>query len=264
MKRNCNLLRLSISFLSALCIVLATASPAFANNAPGPLAVVSLLSLVILIAILTFAGGGYGVLKRLDEVKYPSKGKRTVRNILEFIAGVVLFFVGVMTTVFGVVGFSLYALARGVKMIKWSGDAGKDGARPAHLEGANPKRLKAAGSILILLTLVIFGYSMLHLDEVTGMSDSIKRSRARMLNAEVKNAHSAALIYLQENPKAGVVTCADMEKAGYKPSYQGKITCFSDMTPASGGIRLTGPDRWKLKKPIAAITYSGEFTPAEP
>jgi hypothetical protein len=262
MKKTCTVPGIFNSFVSALGIVLTAASPAFANNGPGPLAAVSVLSLVLLIVVLTFAGGGYGVVKRLDDAKYPSKIKRTIRNTLEFLAGVVLFFVGIMTTVFGVVGFSVYAIARGVKLIQWSRAAGKDGARPAHLEGANPKRLKAAGSILIVLTLLIFGYSMLHLDEVIGIAPYEARGHASMLNSEVKIAYSYALIYLEENPKAKVVTCADMEKAGYKPPST--ISCFSDMTATSGGIRMTGPERWKLQKPAAFMTYSGEFTPAEP
>jgi hypothetical protein len=85
-----------------------------------------------------------------------------------------------------------------------------------------------------------------------------------MLNNEVKIAYSYALIYFLENPKAKVVTCADMEKVGYKPSRREQVTCFSDMTATSGGIRMTGPERWKLQKPAALMTYSGEFTPAEP
>ena len=71
------------SLLTALCIVLATASYAFANNAPGPLAVVSLFSLVVMIVVLTFAGGGYSVAKRLDDAKYPSKVKRTTAFVSE-------------------------------------------------------------------------------------------------------------------------------------------------------------------------------------
>ena len=250
------------SLLTALCIVLATASYAFANNAPGPLAVVSLFSLVVMIVVLTFAGGGYSVAKRLDDAKYPSKVKRTIMNTLEFIAGVVLFFAGIMSSILGVLGFSLYAIGRGVKMIQWSRDAGKEGARPAHLEGANPKRLKIAGVLLIVLTLLVFGYSMANIDEVTGISDYRGRGRVAQLSAEARNAKTAAEIYLLDNPKVKVVTCEDLVKAGFVTHKD--ITCFSDLTATSGSIRLTGPNSWKLKKPVAVITYAGELTPAEP
>jgi len=250
------------SLLTALCIVLATASYAFANNAPGPLAVVSLFSLVVMIVVLTFAGGGYSVAKRLDDAKYPSKVKRTIMNTLEFIAGVVLFFAGIMSSILGVLGFSLYAIGRGVKMIQWSRDAGKEGARPAHLEGANPKRLKIAGVLLIVLTLLVFGYSMANIDEVTGISDYRGRGRVAQLSAEARNAKIAAEIYLLDNPKVKVVTCEDLVKAGFVTHKD--ITCFSDLTATSGSIRLTGPNSWKLKKPVAVITYAGELTPAEP
>lgn len=250
------------SLLSATAIVLATASPAFANNAPGPLAAVSMLSLVIVLVVLTFAGGGYRVINRLHEAKYPSKVKRTIMKVLEFIAGVVLFFVGVMASIIGVVVLSIYAIARGVKMIRWSGAARKDGARPTHLEGANPKRLKLAGIVLIVLTAFIFGYSILNVDEVTGLGDSKKRIYVRMLGDDAKNAHAVAKAILEADPKVGKITCEDLVKAGYTPSPG--VTCFSDMTAASGSIWISGPERWRLKKPLAVITFSGELTPAEP
>jgi len=250
--------------LFAFFLVFATAAPAFANNTPGPLAIVSLLSLVILIVALTFAGGGYRVYKRLQEIKYTSNPKRAIMNVVEFIAGVVLFFIGAFISVFGILGFSLYAIARGIKMLKWAREAGKDGETPAHLEGTNSKRLKQAGIMLIVFTLLVLGYSMLHLDEVTGIAPYKKKGHAAVLNDEVKKAYNAAKVHLKENPKAGIVTCADMGKAGYTPSYKGTVTCFSDITASSGEIRMTGPQSWELKKPVASMTFSGEFSPAEP
>lgn len=252
------------SLLSALCIVFATASHAFANNGPGPLAFFSLFTLVLLIVALTFAGGGYSVAKRLADAKYPSRGKRSIMNALEFIAGVVLFFVGIFASIIGVVGFSLYAIGRGVRMIRWSRATEKEGARPAHLEGANPKRLKIAGVTLIVLTVVVLVYSILNVGDVVGINpDWRKKGYVAALTSEARTAHKYAKAYLLGNTKAGVVTCADMEKAGYKPSRR-DVTCFSDMTATSGSIRITGPDQWNLKKPVAVITYSGELAPAEP
>lgn len=262
MEKACKGLKTRNALFSSLCIVLATASHAFANNAPGPLAFVSLLSLVIVMVVLTYAGGGYGVMRRLDDAKYRSKLKRTIFNTLEFIAGVVLFFVGMFASIFGVAVFSLYAIGRGVRMIKWSKDAGKEGVRPAHLEGVNPQRLRFAGIMLIILSVLIFGYSILNIGEVTGTYDYRKSAYAAALNADVRSAKLAAEQYLVEHPKtAGVITCSDMEKAGYKPSLN--VTCFSDLTATSGSIRMTGPESWKLKIPVAVITYSGEFTRAE-
>ena len=220
-----------------------------------------MFSLVIVLVVLTFAGGGYGVSKRIDDAKYASKVKRTIMNTLEFIAGLVLFFVGIMATIFGIGVLSIYTIGRGVKMIQWARAAEKDGARPAHLEGANPKRLKLAGIGLIVLTAFIFGYSMLNLDEVTGVGDWRKRGRVATLNADAKNAYTTVQTILEDNPKAKKVTCEDMVKAGFILSPN--VTCFSDMTANSGSIRITGSERWKLKKPFAVITFSGELTPAE-
>jgi hypothetical protein len=262
MKKACNVSRALSSLVSALGIVLATASHALANNAPGPLAVVSMLSLVTLFVVLTFAGGGYNVIKRLDDAKYPSKVKRTIMNTLEFIAGVVLFLAGMMATILGVLALSLFTIGRGVKMLQWSKAASREGVRPSHLEGANPARLRFAGIVLIVLTLLVFGYSMGNIDEVTGAGDSKRWRYASMLQRDAENAHKAAKEYLAANPKAGkVVTCEDMTRTGYTPSPS--ITCFSDMTATSGVIRMTGPEHWKLKKPVATITFSGELTPAE-
>ena len=131
-----NLMRFLNSFLSAISIVLATAPYAFAHYDPAPQGILLTLAVVVLIMVLTLAGGGSGVLARLQAAKYPSKVRRTLANILKFIAGVVLFFLSIMIVpFFGLAGFSIYAIVRGVKMIKWSMDAEKVGARPAHLEG---------------------------------------------------------------------------------------------------------------------------------
>lgn len=263
MKKECKALRGMNLLVTALSIVLGTASSAFANNAPGPLAAVSILSLFVLIVALTFAGGGYNVMKLLDDAKYPSKTKRAFKNIAEFIAGIVLFFVGLFATILGVLGFSLYAIGRGVKMLRWASAAGQEGVRPAHLAGANPKRLKLAGAVLIVAALFVFGYSLVNIDEVTGTADYRKRGHAAMLNAEAKNAWTAAEQYLLDNPKVRVVTCEDLVKAGLIRQSK-NIACFSDLTAASGSIRMTGPDTWGLQKPFAVVNHAGELDRAEP
>lgn len=265
MKKRCRSVRFLNSFLSAISIVLLTAPYAFANNGPAPLGMALTFVVLVLIVVLTLAGGGSGVLARLQAAKYPSKARRALANLLEFIAGVVLFFLGIIIVpLIGLVGFSIYAIVRGVKMIKWSMDAEKDQARPVYLEGVSPKRLKIAGITLIVLTVIVFGYSMFNFDEMAGIDDVRYRKRgyAAALNSYAKTAHTVAMTYLIDNPKAGVVTCADMEKAGYK-SFS-KTTCSSDMTASSGGITISGPESWGLKNPKAVISYSGELTPAEP
>ena len=264
MKKRDKCARILKTFMSAIAIVLAAASHAFANNGPAPAGMALVLLLAILIVALTLAGGGSGIMNRLMLVKYPSKTRRTLANFMEFVAAVFFFFLGIMIfPIIGVAGFSIYAIARGVKMIRWGREAGKNQPRPAHLEGVSPKRLKAAGIMLIILTLIVAGYSVINIDEVTGIGDGRKWGYAHALNTNAKTAHVAAMAFLLDNPKAAAVTCADMEKAGYKSSYK-EIACFSDMTASSGGIRLTGPESWGLKKPVAVITYSGELTGAQP
>lgn len=250
--------------MSTIAIIPATASHAFANNGPAPAGMALVFLLAVLIVVLTLAGGGSGIMGRLRAVKYPSKTRRALANVMEFVAAVFFFFLGIMIfPIIGVAGFSIYAVARGVRMIMWSREAEKNQPSPAHLEGVSPKRLKAAGIILIVLTLLVAGYSIINIDEVTGIGDGRKWGYAHALNTDAKTAHAAAMTFLLDNPKATAVTCADMEKAGYKSSYK-EIVCFSDMTASSGGIRLTGPESWGLKNSKVVITHSGELTGAQP
>jgi len=67
-----------------------------------------------------------------------------------------------------------------------------------------------------------------------------KKAYISALNSDARNAHLSAKAYLLDHPKAKVVTCEDMEKAGYIPSRD--VTCFSDMTAISGSIRMSGPE----------------------
>lgn len=245
--------------LAATTMILATASHAFANVLPGPAAVVSMFSLVIVMAVLTFAGGGYGVFTRLAEVKYSSRENRILMTILKFIGGIILFIFGYLSNIFGILGLSIYTIARGVKMQKWAREAEKEDRRPSHLEGADPKRLKIAGVLLIVLTFPVVGYAIYNIKDVMGLTFYYRREDARALNRAALNAYTHAYAYFQDNPKAGVAPCPD-------PSYLPwpDVTCFSDMTTTSGSIRLTAPERLKLKKPVAVITFSRELTEAEP
>lgn len=262
MKKECKVMRFLNSVASAFCILFATASYAFANNTPSGAGVVSLLIEVFLILIIFNIGGGYAVLNKLDARKPPVS--RIAKKILAVAAGLILIFFGLASGfwIFAMLIFVIYAIGRGVNMIKWSREAKKDRVRLAHLEGVNPKKLKTAGIILIVLTMFVFGYSLINIEEMAGLADSRKRGNVRGLNAVAKKAHTAATAYLKKNPKAEAVTCADIEKEGYEPWL--KMTCLSNMTKSSGGITISGPELWGLKNPKAVITYSGELTPAEP
>lgn len=222
------------------------------------------MTLIVLIVVLTFAGGGYAVMERLNDARYLSKVKRTLMFTLNFIAGLVLFFVAIMASIVGISGFSIYAIVRGIKMIKWSKEAEKEAERPAHLESASPKRLRTSGVMLIALTLLVLGYSIINIGDVANTFYK-NRAYAGALNADAKNAYSAAMAYFKDNPKAVAVTCEEIEKEGYKP-FNKDFTCFSDMTRSSGGIRITRANSWtvKLTKPTAVISHSGELTQAEP
>lgn len=237
---------------------------AFAYAGPGELAFTSIFSLTILIVALTFAGGGYQISRRLNKKKFPSNAKRFAMNAFELIAGILLFFAAIITTIWGVTAFALFAIIRGLKLVNWGRTVTNQHETPDHLVGVSSARLKLAGSVLIVFSISILSYSLLHFDKTTGISDYRKKGHVHLLNTEASKAHAAAMQFLQAHPKTKMVSCTDLEKTGYQPAYKEVLSCDSNMTLSSGEIRITGPASWGLTKPTAVITFSGELDAAKP
>jgi len=136
----------------ALLGLLAGAQPALANQPPGPFVLLSAVSILPWMMLLTLAGGGYAVLRRI--------GRR--RRFRWLVAVVVLFFsfsheglAALVALVFGVV-----AVWRGLRMIGWGVEAKRQPERTEHLVDASPWRLLAAGTVLIVLTVVLAAQAM--------------------------------------------------------------------------------------------------------
>lgn len=257
---------------SALMLASPTSAAWMANQPGSGLATFALLVGVFLIIVLTLAGGGYGVLRK------SAKSKISIVIKIVFLVFAVWILVSIAAfddaaAIFVGFIFSFYAVARGVKMMKWSRAAQKAQERPAYLDKVNPRKLKIAGLLLMVLTpIVIFSGIFFG---IRAEWTSFREKAAERINADARDAHKAAEAFLKANPKA-TVTCADMKAMGYEPTEvlnpMGEsiiggavfLTCASNMTAASGQITITGLQKWGLKKPIAVITYSGELTPAEP
>lgn len=254
--------RSPLTFLAAaLVLVLAIASNACANNAPTPLALGLLGLQALLLFSLTALGGGYLVMRRIKELKYPVKWKRTFYSALELIAGGVLVFIGLLMPVFVMLVLGIFALGRGGSLFLWGRAAAKAPERPAHLVDLQPLRLKLCGVFLILSMLLICAYSMINLGDLIGFGDYRARGHASLLNSDARNAYDVAIRYLEQHPQAKVVTCADLLASGFTPSREDLI-CFSDLNAGSGSIRITGPVEWQLSLSTATIDATGTLTPA--
>jgi hypothetical protein len=79
------------------------------------------------------------------------------------------------------------------------------------------------------------------------------------MNADIKNAYTAAQAYLVDAPGA-TLSCANLTTGGYNMTNQ--LSCASDIAQSSGGITLTAPAGWGLTTDDAIVTYAGVITPA--
>lgn len=247
---------------TAMVLILATTTSASANNAPTALALGLLGLQALLLFSLTALGGGYLVMRRLKELKYPVKWKRTISSALELFAGGVLLFIGLLMPVFVMLVLGIFALGRGGSLFLWGREAAKAPERPAHLVDLHPQRLKLAGALLILSMLLICAYSMLNIAELIGYGNYRAPGRVSLLNTDARQAYDVAMRYLEQHPQAKVVTCADLQASGYTPSRE-DLVCFSDLNATSGNIRITGPEKWQLSVPTATIDATGTLTSAQ-
>jgi hypothetical protein len=132
----------------AIAVLLAcSATPLFANNPPGPQMMFSLISILPFMALLTFVGGGYALMRRLN-----IKGRAGVKT-----AGVVLAFVfGAVSegcTLIVALIFSWLAITRAIHLIRWGMMArGADPDGP--FSEVKPGRMTTAGIVLIPIVLI--------------------------------------------------------------------------------------------------------------
>jgi hypothetical protein len=130
------------------------AQPVFANQPPGPLVALPVISILPLMIIMTILGGGYSVLKRLNKNKH---------GVLKCIGAVLVIFFsaaheGLATLV--CIVFGIIALIRGIVMFRWGVGALSKEKKPDHLTEASPKRLISSGIVLVLVVFFLAGMSI--------------------------------------------------------------------------------------------------------
>ncbi|MBI5888229.1 MAG: prepilin-type N-terminal cleavage/methylation domain-containing protein [Deltaproteobacteria bacterium] len=120
---------------------------------------------------------------------------------------------------------------------------------------------KEEGFTLVELLIVVAIIAILAAIAIPQFSQYRKRGYVAMLNADAKNAYTAAQAFLIDNPTITTPTIANLATAGYTPSAQ--VTATTNMTQSSGTITITGGP-WGLTTSVAIIDYNGSITPAAP
>lgn len=150
----------------ALLLVVGLASPALANDPPGPQMILAEVLILPLMMFLSLLGGAYVILK-----SRPPKTRMAFRPPRVFIAATltilaILFsFTNEGWAILLAPFFGIIALERGLRMIGWGLRLLSTKIPPEHLANANRWRLIPAGVLLVVVTLflmamplVFFGY----------------------------------------------------------------------------------------------------------
>lgn len=120
---------------------------------------------------------------------------------------------------------------------------------------------KEEGFTLVELLIVVAIIAILAAIAIPQFSQYRKRGYVAMLNADAKNAYTAAQAFLIDNPNTTTPTIANLQTAGYTPSAG--VTPTTNMTISSGTITITG-GAWGLTTSQAIIDFNGSVTPAAP
>lgn len=171
--------------------VTTVATPALANQPPGPHQLLAEVLILPIMALLTAIGGGYAILRRTQKKK-PSR-------VLNFLAAVLIIFFSFINAglaMLVVLMFSLLALVRGIQMLYWGLRVRISRTQPAHLTDAKAGRLILAGTALVLAALFLVGMTAAFLNPYSYI-DYLKEDR-------LKNFVAYQLAYAQlEKEKTG-------------------------------------------------------------
>lgn len=191
----------------ALVLVLLLAGPAAANTGPD-LSIVFFPALIMFLFLisLSLAGGAYPILARLDPNR--SRWWRTALRGVGSILLVPLSFLAPLALAPLFWFPTLWSLYRGVQMIRWARQARSSTPRPGHLITANPRRLGAAGVLLIVLS-ILLGWAGILL-----LTDQGNKAKATRAVSDAKTAVTQSIVYANDH-KASPTSMKALRDAGY-------------------------------------------------
>ena len=123
------------------------ATPLFANNPPAPQTMLAVISILPLMAVLTFAGGGYALMRRLNLEKH------TGWKIAAVICALIFGAMSESYMVLVALGFAIAATVRAVHLIRWGFMARKADPEGPFRE-VSPPRMIIAGALVISMVIV--------------------------------------------------------------------------------------------------------------
>ena len=155
-------------------ITLFAASPALANQPPGPQVILAEVLILPVMMLLSLAGGAYAIRERLRE------GQSSKRGIFLILGAILAILVSAAHEGLGAIValvFGIIALKRGGDMLFWGIGACRRRGKEVEATVANPVRLIPSGVMLILITLFLMGMTAAFLGYWPGIDQS-RRERA--------------------------------------------------------------------------------------
>ena len=98
-----------------------------------------------------------------------------------------------------------------------------------------------------------------NIEQHTEQQELQKREHVSTINSDCKNAYTASVAYLVDNPSASNITLAQIQGAGYNQSA-GITTILYNVSEKNGTIICSGPYEWGVTEAVLHINTDGSMT----